>query len=67
MIIWFMVALIFFIYKVNSYHKFASYIKKESTEVSSKEYLEILRKIEKDMNIKRTVGLYTNQDVSSPC
>ncbi len=65
-IIWFVVALILFIYKVNVYHKFCRYIKRESTEVSTIEYLELLGNAVEHMNIKQTVGLYTNYYVSSP-
>ena len=64
--IWFVIALILFLRKVQIYHKFSRYIKRESTEVSAIEYLELLGNTVEHMNIKRTIGLYTNNYVSSP-
>jgi Antirepressor regulating drug resistance, predicted signal transduction N-terminal membrane component len=64
-IIWLAVALILFVYRVNTYHRFTRYIKKESAEVIEIEYLELLGKIAENMNIKHPIGLFTNKFVAS--
>lgn len=64
--IWFVVAFILFVHKVSIYDRFNRYIKRESTEVSDMEYLELLGNTVEKMKIKRTVGLYRNRYISSP-
>ena len=64
--IWFVVAFTLLAHKVSLYIRFISYMKRESTQVLDLEYLELLGTTVEQMNIRRTVGLYTNHHISSP-
>jgi len=65
-LLWLVVALILIIRKITIYQSFVRYVTAGRAEVSDIEHLEILGKIMEQLNIKHTIGLYTNSLISSP-
>ncbi|MCL2204695.1 MAG: M56 family metallopeptidase [Defluviitaleaceae bacterium] len=65
-LIWLVVAVILFIRKITIYQSFVNYIKAGRVPLESMADLERLGKLVEQAKIKRMVGIYTNNLVSSP-
>lgn len=64
--IWIVTAVSLFIHKITIYQCFTRYLKDSQTEISSLNIWEQLGKMLEKLHIKTTVGIYTNNMVSSP-
>jgi beta-lactamase regulating signal transducer with metallopeptidase domain len=65
-LVWLIVAVALLVRKITIYQSFVRYIKAGRVEVSDIENLERFGKIVEQANIKRVVGMYTNNLISSP-
>ena len=65
-LIWIIVAIVLFVRKITIYQSFVRYIKAGRTPVTDFENLEQFGKIVEQINIRGTVGFYTNNLISTP-
>jgi len=65
-LVWLIAAIALLVRKITIYQGFVRYIKAGRIPVDNIENLEKFGKIVEEMNIKRTVGFYTNSLISSP-